>query len=57
MKPKDEIRLQILKESYLEHFKFEADLARYLPLGHPKRIRVNNELTKLVEEMNRLTKK
>lgn len=46
--------LEILTASFYEQFKFQEDLAKFLGPTHPKRIFLNRELNKLVEEMEDL---
>lgn len=36
--------LEILNSSYWEHFKFTKELAGYLGIKHPKRVRIESEL-------------
>lgn len=48
------MRLQILNSSYWEHFKFAQELAGYLDLDHPKRIKVEKELNKMLDEIRLL---
>lgn len=45
------MKLEILQYSYWEHFKFAKDLALILPLNHPKRIKVENEMNKILEQI------
>jgi hypothetical protein len=40
---------EILEASYWEHFKVAKDLSLYLPLNHPKRVRIENEINKIQE--------
>ena len=51
-----EIKLQILNANYWEHFKCAKELAGFLPLNHPKRVRVESELNKMILEINELSK-
>lgn len=48
--------LEILESSYWEHFKYAKDLSMYLPLNHPKRIKVDDELNKMIEKIHELKK-
>lgn len=48
------IRLEILEASYWEHFKIAKDLAMYLPLHHPKRLLLEQELNKMIKEINEI---
>lgn len=49
-----EIKLEILSSNYWEHFKYAKDLALILPLNHPKRIRIQNALDKMIKEIHSL---
>jgi len=51
-----EIRNEILQSSYWEHFKAAKDLALILPLNHPKRIKIENEVNKLSQSLTIPTK-
>ena len=55
--PEYSIRLELLEYSYWEHFKMAKDLEKMLPLDHPKRIKIENELNKIALEMAELEKK
>lgn len=44
--------LEILEASYWEHYKFAKELALFLPLNHPKRLKVENEMNRLLEKIN-----
>jgi hypothetical protein len=46
------MNLEILEASYWEHFKYAKDMALYLPLKHPKRIQVEEEINKMITEIN-----
>lgn len=48
------IELEILNASYWEHFKYAKDLALILPLKHPKRVRLDNELNKMLKRIHEL---
>lgn len=48
------IELEILNASYWEHFKYAKELAGYLDLNHPKRVRVKNELNKMLERIHQI---
>ena len=37
-------KLEILEASYWEHYKFAKDLSTFLPLKHPKRQLLEDEL-------------
>ena len=47
-------RLEILNSSYWEHFKYAKELAGYLDLNHPKRVRLEKELNKMLDEIQLL---
>lgn len=49
-----QIRLEILQYSYWEHHKAAKDLAMILPVGHPRRKQVEDEMNKLVEEIQKI---
>ena len=51
----DDIKLEILKASHLEHFKYSEELARILPFGHPKTKKMVDKANELAEEMRKLT--
>jgi len=42
------VNIEILNSSYWEHFKFAKELAGYLPLDHPKRIKVEQEINEIL---------
>ena len=48
------IELEILEASYWEHFKVAKDLALYLPLKHPKRVKIENEINKMLKRIHQL---
>jgi hypothetical protein len=48
------IKLQILEYSYWEHFKALKDISLILPITHPKRILLDNEVNKLQKEIHDL---
>ena len=50
----NKIKLEILEFSYSEHFKYAKDVALILPLDHPKRVAVENEINVIREKMNAL---
>ena len=52
----NEIKLEILKASYWEHFKMAKDLDLTLPLGHPKRVLIEAETNIISHEIQELTK-
>ncbi len=45
-------KLEILEYNYWEHFKCAKDLALILPLRHPKRLKIEQELNKMIKELN-----
>lgn len=45
--------MEILAASYWEHFKAAKDLALYLPINHPKRIKVEQALNELQVKLNK----
>lgn len=47
----DEIKFELLKASYWEHFKFAKDLALIYPVNHPKRINIENELSIIQKQL------
>ena len=49
-----EISLELLEANYWEHFKFSKELAMYLPLKHPKRIKIDNAMAQMVEQLKEL---
>ncbi len=50
----DEIRQEILNYSYWEHFKEAKALALILPIDHPKRVYIENELKALTLLINNI---
>lgn len=51
-----QIKLEILEANYWEHFKMAKDIALYLPLNHPKRVKIENEIKKILNTINSLKK-
>lgn len=47
--------LEILNASYWEHFKYAKELAGYLELKHPKRIKAEDEMNKMLKRIHQLT--
>jgi hypothetical protein len=43
---------EILQASYWEHFKAAKDLALYLEPTHPKRIKIESEMNKMLSVLN-----
>lgn len=50
----NEIEIEILESSYWEHFKYAKDMALYLPIKHPKRIKINNEMNIILKRLHEL---
>ncbi len=50
----DSTNLEILESSYWEHFKIAKDLALYLPLNHPKRVKIDKECHKMITRINKI---
>jgi len=50
----DEIRLEILKYSQLEHLKSEKDLSLVLPVDHPRRVEIRKSADNLMKEIAEL---
>ena len=50
-------KLEILQANYWEHFKFAKELAMYLPVDDPQRVRIENELNKMQKELEELKKR
>lgn len=48
------IKLQILEANYWEHFKFAKDISFFLPLDHPTRLKLELELSKMIQEINQI---
>lgn len=44
--------LEILEANYWEHYKYAKDLAQFLPLNNPKRLLLEKEMSKMIEEIN-----
>ena len=53
----DSTKLELLKYSYWEHYKSAKDLALVLPLGHPKRVKIENEMNQIQKEIQEETNK
>lgn len=51
------LTLEILNASYWEHYKVAKDMALYLPITHPKRIKIENEINELVKKIHALKQK
>ena len=52
----NDVKLPILESSYWEHFKMAKDLALYLPITHPKRIKLEKEINNIQSKINQLKK-
>jgi len=50
----DRIRIEILEYNYWEHFKAIKDIALILPIEHPKRKKLENEVNKILKELHEL---
>ena len=48
------IQLEILNSSYWEHFKFSKELAGYLDLNHPKRVKIEKELNLIIKQIHKI---
>ncbi len=46
------IRKQILWMSYIEHTKFAKEMQLYLPLNHPKRIKIEATICDIEKKIN-----
>jgi len=53
----NQITLEILEGSYLEHFKMAKDFALILPIDNPKRKKIEKELNDISEQIRELKKK
>ncbi len=51
-----EIKLEILNYQYWEYFKYCKDLRLTLRHGHPKIIRLENELNEILKEIQNIRK-
>lgn len=49
-----DIKLQILKESYWEHFKMAKELAMTLDVKHFKRVRIEIEINNIQQQINKI---
>jgi hypothetical protein len=52
MKKQTHIKLQILKESYWEHFKRAKDLALILDIKDPTRLKIESELNIIQQQID-----
>lgn len=48
----NDIRKQILWMSYIEHNKFAKEMQLYLPLSHPKRIKIEAAICDIEKKIN-----
>ena len=48
------IELEILVYNYWETFKYAKDLALILPLGHSKRVKLENEMNIMITRIHEL---
>ncbi len=48
------IQLEILEANYWEHFKFAKDLAQFLSINNPNRIRIEKQLDEIIKEIHEL---
>lgn len=53
----NQYEIEILEYSYWEHFKYAKDVALILPIEHPKRKKVEDELNKLQKRLQELKDK
>lgn len=44
---------EILRSNYWEHFKAAKDLALYLEVTHPKRVRLEKEMKEMLQILNK----
>jgi hypothetical protein len=51
------IELEILEANYWEHFKVASDMARVLPVGHSRRVAVEEELNSMQKRISKLKTK
>lgn len=51
MQVADEIALEILRASQLEYIKALKDMAMYLPIDHPKRVKTTDEYNAIVDKV------
>lgn len=49
-----QIKLELLEYNYWEHFKFAKDISLVLPVNHPKRKLLEEEMNKMLKEINHL---
>lgn len=46
--------IEILEANYWEHYKFAKDLAMFLPIEHPKRLKIESEMNVLLKKINEI---
>ena len=51
------IEMELLLYSYWEHYGMAKSLEKVLPLGHPKRVRMEKEINIIAAEMEELRKR
>lgn len=49
-----ETKLELLQANYWEHFKYAKELAMYLDINHPKRVKIEKATNNMIEEINEL---
>ncbi len=47
-------KLEILNSSYWEQFKYAKELAGYLDLNHPKRVRVEKYISEMIDRIHKI---
>lgn len=53
---KDQIRLEILLASHMEHYKVAKDMAMFLPLGNSRRLLIEEEANRILEKIHIIEK-
>lgn len=53
----ESIKLDILNQSYWEHYKLARDIGHIYDIGHPKRIEIEKALNELLVDVNTLQEK
>ena len=56
MDTKDEIRLEILRGSHMEHYKIAKDMSMFLNIDNPRRKKIEEEANKIVNEIHKINK-
>ena len=49
-----EIKIELLRASFSEHFKYAKELGLIVPINNPRRLRIEKEGNKIQEELNKL---